>query len=162
MSGGDIAVRPATPEDLAAIMRFVRDLAAYEKLTQDCVATEAQIGAALFSTPPRVHALIAQVEDQPVGLALWFHTFSTFTGRSSMYLEDLFVDPAFRGRGVGRPRVGARGRRGGGAGGALRGVAVVAWNETALRFYRSLGAKPLDEWTLQRLTGPALAALAAG
>ncbi len=162
MSGGDIAVRPATPEDLAAIMRFIRDLAAYERLTQDCVATEAQIGAALFGTPPRVHALIAQVEDQPVGLALWFHTFSTFTGRSSMYLEDLFVDPAFRGRGVARRLFVALGRRAVAEGCERLEWAVLDWNETALRFYRSLGAKPLDEWTLQRLTGPALAALAAG
>lgn len=162
MSGGDIAVRPATPEDLAAIMRFIRDLAAYEKLTQDCVATEAQIGAALFGTLPRVHALIAQVEDQPVGLALWFHTFSTFTGRSSMYLEDLFVDPAFRGRGVARRLFAALGRRAVAEGCERLEWAVLDWNETALRFYRSLGAKPLDEWTLQRLTGPALAALAAG
>lgn len=162
MSGGEIAVRPATPEDLAAIMRFVRDLAAYERLTQDCVATEAQIGAALFGTLPRVHALIAQVEDQPVGLALWFHTFSTFTGRSSMYLEDLFVDPAFRGRGVARRLFAALGRRAVAEGCERLEWAVLDWNETALRFYRSLGAKPLDEWTLQRLTGPALAALAAG
>jgi GNAT superfamily N-acetyltransferase len=161
MNADGITVRPAVPEDLPVIMRFVRDLAAYEKLAHECVATEAQIGAALFGTSPRAHALIAEEDDHPVGLALWFYTFSTFTGRSSMYLEDLFVDPAFRGRGVARRLFAALGRRAVAEGCERLEWAVLDWNEMALRFYRSLGARPLDEWTLQRLSGPALAALAA-
>jgi GNAT superfamily N-acetyltransferase len=161
MTSDGVTVRSAVPDDLSAIMGFIRDLAAYEHLTHESVATPSQIGAALFGSPPRVYALVAEVEAQAAGVALWFYTFSTFTGRPSMYLEDLFVSPAFRGRGVARGLLRAL---------ALRAVAeecarvewaVLDWNEPALRFYRSLGAKPRKGWTVQRLSGPELMALAA-
>ena len=161
MTSDGVTVRSAVPDDLSAIMGFIRALAAYEHLTHECVATESQIGAALFGSPPRLHALIAEVEAEPAGLALWFYTFSTFTGRPSMYLEDLFVSPDFRGRGVARGLFRALARRAMAEGCARVEWAVLDWNETALRFYRSLGAKPRTGWTVQRLSGPELVALAA-
>src|SRR5260370_8188253 len=102
MTSDGVTVGSAVPDGLTGVMGLIRDLAAYEHLTHECVATQSQIGAALFGSPPRVHALIAEVRADPAGLALWFYTFSTFTGRPSMYLEDLFVSPDFRGRGVAR------------------------------------------------------------
>ena len=161
MTSDGVTVRPAVPDDLSAIMGFIRDLAAYEHLTHECVATESQIGAALFGSPPRLYALIAEVEADPAGLALWFYTFSTFTGRSSMYLEDLSVSPDSRGRGVARRLFSALARRAVAEGCAHVEWAVLDWNETALRFYRGLGAKPRKGWTVQRLSGPELMALAA-
>lgn len=154
-------VRPAAPEDLPAVMGFIRDLAAYEHLTHESVATPSQIGAALFGSPPRLYALIAEVEAQAAGVALWFYTFSTFTGRPSMYLEDLFVSPAFRGRGVARCLFRALARRAVAEECARVEWAVLDWNELALRFYRSLGTKPREGWTVQRLSGAELVALAA-
>jgi GNAT superfamily N-acetyltransferase len=154
-------VRPAVPEDLPAVMGFIRNLAAYEHLTHESVATPSQIGAALFGSPPRLYALVAEVEAQAAGVALWFYTFSTFTGRPSMYLEDLFVSPAFRGRGVARCLFRALARRAVAEECARVEWAVLDWNELALRFYRSLGAKPREGWTVQRLSGPELVALAA-
>jgi GNAT superfamily N-acetyltransferase len=160
MTGG-VTVRPAVPEDLSAVMGFIRDLATYERLAHECVATEAQIGAALFGSPPRAHALIAEVAARPAGLALWFYTFSTFTGRQSVYLEDLFVSPAFRRRGVAWCLLRALARRAVAEGCARIEWAVLDWNEAALHFYRHLGARPREAWTVQRLSGPELAALAA-
>lgn len=161
MTADAISIRAAASGDLPVIMRFVRDLAAYENLTHECVATEAQIGAALFGDPPRAHALVAEFKAQAAGLALWLYIFSTFIGRPSLYIEDLFVDPAFRGRGVGRRLFRALACRA-----LAEGCARVEWkvlnsNETALRFYRSFGAKPIDDWKVQRLSGPELVALAA-
>lgn len=160
MTSEGVTVRPAVPDDLAAIMGFIRALAEYERLTHECVATDAQIGAALFGSPQRLYALIAEVEAQPAGMALWFYTFNTFIGRPSMYLEDLFVSPAFRGRGVARCVFRALARRAVAEGCARIEWAVLEWNEMALRFYRSLGAKPRQGWTVQRLSGPELIALA--
>ena len=156
-----VTVRPAVPDDLPAIMRFIRALAEYERLAQVCVATDAQIGAALFGDPPRAHALLAEAEGQPAGFALWFYTFGTFSGRASIYLEDLFVDPAFRRRGVARRLMAELARRVLAEGCAHLAWDVLDWNEPALHFYRRLGAEPRRGWTLQRLSGPALGALAA-
>ena len=161
MTSDGVTVRPAVPDDLSAIMGFIRDLAAYEHLTHESVATASQIGTALFDTPPRLYALIAEVEARAAGMALWFYTFSTFTGRPSMYLEDLFVSPAFRGRGVARHLFRGLARRAVAEECARVEWAVLDWNELALRFYRSLGAKPRRGWTVQRLSGPELVALAA-
>lgn len=156
-----VTVRPAVPDDLPTVMRFIRALAAYERLTHECVASEAQIRAALFGRPPRAQALIAEADGRPAGCAVWFYTFSTFSGRSSIYLEDLFVDPAFRRRGVARRLLGELARRALAEGYARVEWAVLDWNDPALHFYRGLGAKPRQGWTVQRLSGPALAALAA-
>ena len=156
-----VTVRPAVPDDLPTVMRFIRALAAYERLTHECVASEAQIRAALFGRPPRAQALIAEAEGRPAGCAVWFYTFSTFSGRSSIYLEDLFVDPAFRRRGVARRLLGELARRAVAEGYAGVEWAVLDWNDPALHFYRRLGAEPRRGWTVQRLSGPALAALAA-
>lgn len=161
MSAGGVAVRSATPDDLAAIMRFIRALAEYERLAHECVASDAQIGAALFGSPPRAQALIAEAEGRPAGCAVWFYTFSTFSGRSSIYLEDLFVDPMFRRRGVARRLMAELARRVVAEGCGRIEWAVLDWNDPALHFYRRLGAEPRQGWTVQRLSGPALAALAA-
>jgi GNAT superfamily N-acetyltransferase len=154
------AIRPARPGDAALVLAFIRELAAYERLAHEVVAGEADIDRALFGENPRAFCDIAEWEGAPAGFALWFYNFSTFRGRHGIYLEDLFVRPEHRGRGIGRALL---------AGLARRCVAedlprlewwVLDWNEPALAFYRSLGAAPMDEWTVQRLTGEALARLA--
>lgn len=156
-----VTVRPAAPDDLPAIMRFIRALAEYERLTHECVATDAQIGTALFGSPPRAHALIAEIDNEPVGYALWFYSFGTFSGRPSIFLEDLFVDPAARRRGVARRLIAELARRAVAEGCARVEWDVLDWNQPALHFYRRLGAEPRQGWTVQRLSGPALRALAA-
>ncbi len=161
MSGEAIVVRSAVAEDLPVVMRFIRDLAAYEHLTEACVATEAQIGAALFGSPVRLHALLAETSGRSVGLAVWLHMFSTYAGRPCLYLEDLFVDPAFRRRGVAGHLLRALACRAVAEGCALVEWKVLDWNEPALRLYKRLGAKPVEGWISQRLSGPDLVALAA-
>ena len=161
MTAGGVTVHPAVPDDLPTVMRFLRALAEYERLTHECVASDAHIGAALFDSPPRLYALIAEADERPAGLALWFYTFNTFSGLASIYLEDLFVAPAFRRRGVARRLLGELARRAVAEGCTRIQWAVLDWNEPALHFYRRLGAEPRQGWTVQRLSGPALVALAA-
>ncbi|GLK70445.1 GNAT family N-acetyltransferase [Ancylobacter dichloromethanicus] len=157
-----LALRPARPDDAALILAFVRELADYEKLLHEVEATEPDFARDLFGPQPRVFCDIAEWEGAPAGFALWYYTFSTFRGRHGIFLEDIFVRPAFRGRGI--------------ATALMRGLArrclaeelgrfewnVLDWNAPAVRFYRSLGAVPLDAWTMQRVTGEALEKLAAG
>lgn len=153
-------VRPATSADVSVILRFVRELAAYEREPDAVEATEPMLAEALFGAVPAAEAAIAEVDGEPAGFALFFHNFSTWTGRSGLYLEDLYVTPAARGRGVGRALLAHL------AGIALdRGCArfewsVLDWNEPAIGFYRAIGAVGMEEWTVQRLTGDALARLA--
>ncbi len=157
----DIEITAAGAADVPAIFRFIRELAEYEKLAHEVVATEADIRHGLFGHRPYAEALIARAAGEPVGFALFFHNFSTFMGRPGLYLEDLYVTPAWRGRGIGR-RLFAR----------LARVAierrcarmewwVLDWNEPAIGFYRSIGAAAMSDWTVQRLTGDAIARLAA-
>lgn len=156
-----IVIRPAVREDAGQILAFIRELAEYEKLAHEAVADEASLAAHLFSERPCAEALIAEVDGAPAGFALFFHNFSTFVGKPGLYLEDLFVRPAFRGLGLGK-RLMVR----------LARIAlerdcgrfewsVLDWNTPAIDFYRSLGAAGLDEWTVQRVSGDALKALAA-
>jgi GNAT superfamily N-acetyltransferase len=153
-------VRPARPEDAALILALIRELAAYERLLHECEATQADIAAALFGPEPRVFAEIAEWDGEPAGLALWFYNFSTFKGRHGIYLEDLFVRPAFRSHGIGQSLLRHLAQR------CVRESLprlewwVLDWNEPALRFYRRIGARAMDEWTVQRVTGEALEALA--
>jgi len=153
-------VRPAKPEDAALILAFIRELAAYERLLHECEATEADIAAALFGPEPRVFAEIAEWEGEPAGIALWFYNFSTFRGRHGIYLEDLFVRPALRSHGIGQSLLRHLAQRCIREGLPRLEWWVLDWNEPALRFYRRIGARAMDEWTVQRVTGEALEALA--
>ena len=154
-----IAIRPATPDDVALILGLVRELAVYEREPDAVVATEAMLHKALFET--RVaESLIAELDGKPVGFALFFHNFSTWTGKPGIYLEDLYVTPDARGAGAGKALL----RH-------LAGIAldrdcgrfewsVLDWNTPAIDFYRAMGAEAMEEWTVQRVSGDALRKLA--
>ena len=154
-------IRLARADDCATILGFIRDLAAYEKLSHEVVADEAQLRATLFGAAPAAEVLIAEDADGPVGFALFFTSYSTFLAKPGLYLEDLFVRPAARGKGLGKAMMIELARICVGRGYGRFEWSVLDWNEPALAFYRSLGALPQREWTVQRLAGPALAALAA-
>jgi GNAT superfamily N-acetyltransferase len=151
-----VTIRRAVPDDVALILTLIRELAAYERLLDRVVATEADLAATLFGTPPRAEVVVAEHEAAPVGFALFFHNYSTVLGRPGIYLEDLFVRPEARGRGVGRALLAHL------AGIALeRGCerlewAVLDWNRPAIGFYESLGAEAMNEWTVYRLSGEPL------
>lgn len=155
-----LSIRSATAADSALIFRFIRELADYERLAHEVDATEADIAKALFGENPRVFADIAEWQGEPVGFALWFYNFSTFRGRHGIYLEDLFVRPEFRSRGIGRALLRHLARRCLAEGLPRLEWWVLNWNEPALRVYRSIGAVPMDEWTVQRMTGEPLRQLA--
>jgi GNAT superfamily N-acetyltransferase len=156
----NLSIRSAAPADAALVLSFIRELAEYERLAHEVDATEEAVAAALFGENPRVFADIAEWNGEPAGFALWFYNFSTFRGRHGIYLEDLFVGPAFRGHGIGRALLRHLARRCVAEGLARLEWWVLDWNEPAIRFYRSLGAVPMDEWTVQRVTGEALVQLA--
>ena len=156
-----LTLRKAGPDDAALVLDFVRQLAAFEKLSHEVDATLGDIEGALFCAQPRVFADIAEWDGSPVGFALWFYNFSTFRGRHGIYLEDLFVVPEFRSKGVGKALLSNLGRRCVEEGLARLEWWVLNWNEQALKFYRSIGAEPMDEWTVQRVSGEALRSLGA-
>ena len=153
-------IEEARERDLPLILRFIKDLAAYEKLSEHVVATEAALRQSLFGDSPAAEVVLAYAGDEPAGFAVFFQSFSTFLGRPGLYLEDLFVLPAFRGRGIGRGLLihlaGLAVDRGYGR----MEWSVLDWNELALGVYRKAGAQPMDEWTVHRLTGDALRQLA--
>jgi GNAT superfamily N-acetyltransferase len=153
-------VRPATPADGELIHRFVVELAEYEKLAHEVASTPADMRAALSSG--RVFAEIALVDGEPVGFSLAFYTFSTFVGRAGLYLEDIYVRPAARGRGAGKALLASLARRCISEGLGRLEWAVLDWNAPAIGFYDRIESKPMDGWTVRRLTGEALAKLAAG
>ena len=155
-----LTIRPARPDEAGLVLAFIRELAEYERLSHEVEAREADIAAALFGESPRVFADIAEWDGEPAGFALWFYNFSTFRGRHGIYLEDLFVRPGLRGHGIGRALLQRLARRCVAEGLGRLEWWVLDWNEPALRFYRSLGAVPMDEWTVQRVTGEALERLA--
>jgi len=155
-----LVIRKAEERDAPAIFGFIRELAEYERLAHEVDATQTDIAKALFGLSPRVFADIAEWQGEPVGFALWFHNFSTFRGRHGIYLEDLFVRPAFRSKGIGRALLKHLARRCLDEGLTRLEWSVLDWNEPAVRVYRSIGAIPLDEWTVQRMTGEALEQLA--
>jgi GNAT superfamily N-acetyltransferase len=157
-----IEIRPARREDMALVLGFVRELAEYERLTSEVVATAEDFERALFGTPAYAHALIASDAGAAVGFAVYFFNFSTFLGRPGLYLEDLYVRPAARGHGIGRALLAHLAAIALERGCGRLEWAVLDWNEPAIRFYRSLEAAPNAEWTTYRLSGPALARLAAG
>jgi len=155
-----LSIRPARPGEASLVFQFVRELAEYEKLEREVQATEAMIDAALFGEQPRVFCDIAEWDGEPVGFAVWFLNFSTFSGRPGIYLEDIFVRPAFRGRGVGKSLMVHLARKCVENGWARLQWSVLDWNTPSIEFYKSLGGVLLDEWTVVRVSGDALTRLA--
>lgn len=155
-----ITIRPARPDDVPVILGFVRELAEFEKAPDEVVSTEALMHEALFGQRPAAEALIADDDGAPVGMAVFYHNFSTWTGVRGVWLDDLYVTPAARGKGAGVALLRA-----------LAGIAVdrgcprfewwvLNWNQRAIDLYRAMGAEAMDEWTVQRVTGDALRKLA--
>ena len=155
-----MALRRAVRADVPEILRLIRALAEYEKLASDVVATEAGLAQTLFGERPAAEVLLAEVDGRAVGLALFFQNYSTFLGKPGIYLEDLFVEPAFRGRGLGKQLLQAIAKLAIERGCGRFEWAVLDWNEPAIGFYKSLGARPMTDWTVMRLTGEALKKLA--
>ena len=153
-------IRTTCADDAALILSFVRDLAEYEKLSHEVVATEEQLRAALFGPKPAAEVVIGELEGSPVAFALFFHNFSTFLGKPGLYLEDLFVKPEYRGRGLGEVMLCYIANIARKRGCGRFEWAVLDWNKPALDFYAKLGAVPMSEWTVQRVTGEALTRLA--
>jgi GNAT superfamily N-acetyltransferase len=157
----DLTLHDATPDDAPTLLRFIRELAAYEREPDAVVASEDSLRAQLTATPPPFACVLAHLDGQPVGFALYFHNYSTWRGRPGLYLEDLYVTPAARGRGVGRALLQTLARRAVALGCARMEWSVLDWNTPAIDFYRALGAQPMTGWTTWRLTDGALAALGA-
>jgi GNAT superfamily N-acetyltransferase len=159
-AGGGAVIRPATPADVPRIGELIRELASYERSLDRVTATDDDLRTTLFAVQPAVFAHVAVVDDEVVGFALWFLNFSTWLGRHGIYLEDLYVTPATRGRGVGQALLAELAaicvRRGYGR---LEWW-VLDWNAPAIGFYHSIGAEPMSEWTVQRLAGQSLYDLA--
>jgi GNAT superfamily N-acetyltransferase len=149
-------LRPATRADVPEILRLIKALAEYEKLAGDVVATEAALADTLFGPRPAAEVLIAEDRGRAIGFALFFQNYSTFLARPGIYLEDLFVEPASRGHGVGKALLKAVARIAVERDCGRFEWAVLDWNEPAIGFYRSLGAKPMADWTVMRVTGEAL------
>ena len=155
-----IRIRAAEPQDAALVLSFIRDLAEFEKLSDQVVATEEDIRRELFGPRPSAEVAIAELGGTPAGFALFFHNFSTFLGRPGLYLEDLFVRPEHRGQGVGQALLRHLARIAVDRNCGRFEWSVLDWNENAIRFYESLGAAALDDWTVYRVTGAALDELA--
>jgi len=160
-------IEAARERDVPLILRLITGLAEYEKLAHEVRATEDGLRASLFGPKPDAEVVLAyaasgysRTGDEPVGFALFFHNYSTFLGRRGLYLEDLYVVPEWRGRGAGRALLTHLARLAVERGCGRFEWAVLDWNERAIGFYKSLGAKPMDDWTVFRLTGDALASLA--
>jgi GNAT superfamily N-acetyltransferase len=156
-----IDITPATIADVPLVLRFIKALAEYERMTDQVVATEESLRESLFGAHPSAEAAIARANGDPAGFAVWFYNYSTFLSRPGLYLEDLFVLPECRGRGVGRALLQHLARVAVSRGCGRMEWAVLDWNDLAIRFYRSLGAQPMSEWTVYRLTGDSLKRLAA-
>jgi GNAT superfamily N-acetyltransferase len=155
-----LTIRKAEPNDAALVHAFVRELAEYERLSHEVMASQEDIADALFQEGPRVFCDIAEWSGEPAGFALWFYNFSTFRGRHGIYLEDLYVRPSHRGRGIGKALLAELARRCGREGLARLDWAVLDWNAPSIAFYESLGAAAQGDWTGYRLTGKALDDLA--
>jgi GNAT superfamily N-acetyltransferase len=156
MSSTPITIRPAVESDVPLIHAFISELADYERLAHEFAATQERLRSTLFGARPAAEVLIASFDDAPAGFALFFQNYSTFLAQPGIYLEDLFVRPAFRGKGLGRALLArlasvARERECG----RVEWI-VLDWNESAINFYKSLGAKPMSDWHVFRLTGDAM------
>ncbi len=158
----ECTLRAAEPGDEMLLLQLIRELAVYERLQHEVIADESLLSAALFGPEPTAHAIIAEYKDEPAGFALYFFNFSTFLGRPGLYLEDLFVREHLRGHGIGKSLLlylaGLAHQRGCGR----MEWSVLDWNQPAIDFYRSLGAVPMDEWTVFRLDREGLEGLVGG
>ncbi len=158
--GQQFSIRTATVADVTLIWQLIRELAEYERAPSDAVATEEQLCDVLFGEKPAAEVLLAFANEEPVGFAVYFFNFSTWLGRPGLYLEDLFVRPETRGRGYGRALLQRLAEIAQDRGCGRMEWAVLDWNEPAIQFYRKLGAKPMDHWTVFRLTSEGMAELA--
>lgn len=158
--GGSLAIRAAQPQDSALVYALVCELAEYEKLSDQVDATEEAIAAALFADAPRLSCDIAEWDGKPAGFAVWFLNFSTFRGRHGLYVEDIFVRPEYRGRGIGKALMGRLAACCLERGYARFEWTVLDWNRPSIAFYQSIGAQVMDQWKLCRLSGDALTRLA--
>ncbi len=156
----DFTIRSTTSADTALILEFIRELAEYEKLSHEVVATEAKLNEYLFGAKAYAEVVIGEFQGKPVGYALFFHNFSTFTGHPGIYLEDLYVQPASRGKGFGKMLLAYLAQLAVERNCTRVEWSVLDWNEPSIQFYRSIGAVPMDEWTVQRLHGVALSSFA--
>jgi len=157
----DIVIRPAARNDVSVILALIRGLAEYERLAHECEADEAKLAQTLFGDTPCAEVVIAEVDGEAAGFALFFRNYSTFLARPGLYLEDLFVQPRFRGLGLGKRLMVHLARLAVARGYGRFEWSVLDWNAPAIGFYRSLGAVGMDEWTVQRVSGQALRRLAA-
>jgi GNAT superfamily N-acetyltransferase len=155
-----LVIRPAQSGEAALVLGFIRKLADYEQRLDEVVAREAEIEEALFGPNPRTFCDIAEWDGEAVGFAIWFYNFSTFWGRNGIYLEDLFVEPQHRGKGIGKALLRHLARKCRDEGLPRLQWWVINWNAPSIAFYKSLGAVPMDEWTVYRLTGDPLKKLA--
>jgi GNAT superfamily N-acetyltransferase len=155
----DLRIEPATENDLAVILQLIRALAEYERLGHAVVATERDLRETLFGPKPSAEVILARAGQEAVGFAVWFSTYSTFLARPGLYVEDVFVCPEWRGRGIGRALLTYLARVAVARNYGRMEWSVLDWNEPAIRFYRRLGATPMDDWTVFRLTGDALTEL---
>ena len=155
-----LQIAPATEKDVPIILHFIRRLAEYERLSEECIVTEDLIREALFGAHPVAEVLLASWADEPAGFALYLRNFSTFLGQTGIYLEDLFVEPAFRGRGIGKALMVYLARITRERDYGRLEWAVLDWNRPAIEFYHKLGATPMHDWTIFRLTGEPLLRLA--
>jgi len=155
-------IRRARPDEAGLVLSLLRELAEYEKLLHEFEATEAGIAAALFTDNPRLFCEIAEWHREPVGFAIWFNNFPTFSGRAGIYLEDLFVRPLHRGKGIGKALLAHLAKKCVANGWSRLQWSVLDWNTPSIEFYKSLGADMMDEWTICRIGGSALTALAKG
>lgn len=154
-------IREAVPGEEQIVFNFICKLADYEQLRHEVQATAADIGESLFGTAPKVHCDLALWDGKPAGFALWFYNYSTFRGRAGIYLEDLFVDDAMRGKGIGKALLRHLAKHCVEEGLPRLQWSVLDWNAPSIAFYKSLGAVPQDEWTVYRVSGEALERLAA-
>ena len=156
----EFRIEPATEKDVPVILALIKGLAEYEHLSHEVVATETRLRESLFGNRPSAEVVIGYAGTEPAGFAVFFHNYSTFLARPGIYLEDLFVLPQWRARGLGRQFLAYVARAAVERGCGRLEWAVLDWNEPAIRFYRKLGATAMDEWTVYRLTGDALSRLA--
>ena len=157
-----ITIERATERDVPVVLQMIRELAEYEKMSDQVVASEDALREALFGGRPDAEVILAYADGKPAGFALFFHNFSTFVGRRGLYLEDLFVKPEFRGEGIGKQLLTALARIAVERRCGRFEWSVLDWNELAIGFYKKLGAVPMDEWTIFRVSGGALEKLAGG
>ncbi len=159
-SPATVSIRAAKPADAALLLRLIYELAEYERLAHTVTTTEASLAECLFGPRPAAEAVIAEVAGQAIGYAIYFTSFSSFTGRPGVYLEDIYVQPPMRGKGIGKKLLAHVAQVAHERGCARLEWAVLDWNEPSIKFYESLGARAMSEWTVYRLTDPALQSLA--